>query len=79
MKRKAAKLQRTPVWADIAAIAKIFERCAAMCQQDGIDYHVDHIIPLQGDTVSGLHVENNLQILTGEENMKKGNRYDGWA
>lgn len=68
-KHRAARAQRTPSWADPAAIAKIYSECP-----DG--YEVDHVIPLHGKLVSGLHVENNLQYLTRSENASKGNKFD---
>ena len=68
--------QRMPSWADPDAIRKIYEDCAALNEKHGPrSYHVDHIIPLQGDAVSGLHVENNLQILKAVDNIKKSNKY----
>lgn len=68
-RRRAAKLQRTPAWADKLVIDMIYEDCPE-------GYHVDHIIPLQGELVSGLHTEWNLQYLPASENMSKGNRYE---
>jgi len=65
---RAIRLQRMPKWADIDAIKEFYKNCP-----DG--YHVDHIIPLRGKTVSGLHIVENLQYLTSEENLKKGNNY----
>ena len=67
-KRRSSKLQRTPVWADHLVISMIYEDCPE-------GYQVDHIIPLQGKNVSGLHVPWNLQYLTPEENLSKGNRF----
>jgi hypothetical protein len=67
-KRNAAKLQRTPPWADLDAILQIYSN-----RPDG--YEVDHIIPLQGELVSGLHVPSNLQYLTKSENSTKHCRF----
>lgn len=50
-------------------IQEIYRKCPK-------GYHVDHIIPINGDNVSGLHVPWNLQYLTPEENCKKGNKHD---
>jgi len=67
-KRRVHELQ-TPNWANIEKINEIYRR-----RPEG--HHVDHIIPLNGATVSGLHVENNLQYLTAEENLSKSNKYE---
>ena len=73
-KRRAAQLSATPPW----LTAEQFKRIEALYieahrfeQIDGIARHVDHIYPLQGKTVSGLHVPWNLQILTATENWHK--------
>ena len=74
---RAAKLQRTPKWADSEKINSYYDVCAFFNEVNGyIKYHVDHVVPLQGKEVSGLHVHNNLQILLAKENCSKGNRYD---
>jgi hypothetical protein len=75
-KRRAAKLQRTPAWADLGAIRRVYEEARRLTVATGIPHHVDHDIPLQGELVSGLHVHNNLQILTGSENSRKKNHYE---
>lgn len=68
-KYRATKSKATPAWADLSAIKDIYIRAAACGMQ------VDHVIPLHGKNVCGLHVHNNLQILSKFENCSKGNRY----
>lgn len=68
-RRRVAKLQRTPIWADTTAIDSFYLACP-------VGYEVDHIIPLRGRLVSGLHVVNNLQYLPRRENAKKRNKFD---
>jgi hypothetical protein len=71
--RRAAKLQRTPPWADLAEIRAVYD-LAAFCNQVAGPAHVDHELPLQGELVSGLHVHYNLQVLPAAENTSKGNK-----
>ena len=74
--RKAAKLERTPSWANDKLIAAHYKEAKRLEELTGIKFHVDHIIPLQGELVSGLHVETNLQLLPAHENLGKSNSFD---
>lgn len=67
-KYRASKIQRTPAWANLEEIKEIYAN-----RPEG--YHVDHIIPLQGELVCGLHVENNLQYLKATDNCSKNNSF----
>lgn len=67
-KRRKYIKERTPNWANLDKIKEIYDNCPR-------GYHVDHIIPLKGEFISGLHIETNLQYLTAEENMQKGNNF----
>jgi 5-methylcytosine-specific restriction endonuclease McrA len=71
---KLAKIKRTPMWADKEAIERMYIISDFLTNKLDEPHHVDHIIPLRGDFVSGLHCESNLQILTAEANRAKGNR-----
>lgn len=75
-KRKALKLQRTPRWSDLETIDQIYIKCAEISKTTGIMHHVDPILPLQAELVSGLHVPNNLQIITASENCSKRNSFE---
>ena len=72
---KLNKIQRTPKWANIDRIREIYELAATKTRLLGKCFHVDHIIPLQGKLVSGLHTESNLQIITAEQNSRKYNTF----
>lgn len=77
-KRSAAKLQRTPAWLsepDKNGILDLYEQSRQLTKATGEEHHVDHIIPLKGVLVSGLHVLENLQILTAVQNMQKNNSF----
>ena len=73
--RRARKLRATAKWANQSAIAEIFAMAAQKKKDTGEAWHVDHIVPLHSSFVCGLHVEHNLQIITGSENDSKGNRF----
>ena len=73
-KKKAAKINRTPPWADHDKITAVYEEAAAL-RALGVDVHVDHIIPLQGELVSGLHVHYNLRVILAADNLKKRNKF----
>jgi hypothetical protein len=66
-KRRAFKLKATPKFANLQKIKEIYMNCP-------VGYHVDHIVPLQGKNVCGLHVEWNLQYLTPYDNKSKSNK-----
>lgn len=61
--------ERTPGWADLELISDFYRNCPK-------NYEVDHIVPLRGKNVSGLHVLNNLQYLPINSNRIKSNKYE---
>lgn len=78
-KCRATKLHATPSWLTKEQLYEIEEfytlaQELAWLNQDGKAFHVDHIVPLQGKEVSGLHVPWNLQLLPAVENLKKSNK-----
>lgn len=78
--RRAAKIHRTPKWLtpdDRWMIEEIYHLAQLRSQVTGVEWHVDHVIPLLGKTVSGLHVPGNLRVIVGVENLRKGCRFEG--
>ena len=77
--RKKVVKQRTPLWLtkfDKLKIKCVYQMAAMYTRVNGEPWHVDHIVPLQGKTVSGLHVPDNLQVMRGIENISKKNKYE---
>lgn len=71
---RAAKLQATPAWlteSDIDEMRAIYSKARRLSEETGILHHVDHIYPLRGNHVCGLHCPSNLQISTATENLRK--------
>jgi hypothetical protein len=65
----AERRTRTPPWSERKAILEFYKNCPP-------GYQVDHIVPLQGKYISGLHVLGNLQYLPVSDNLAKGNHID---
>lgn len=79
--RRALKKQAFPKWLTQNHLLEIeaFYVHAKDCEIiSGQKYHVDHIVPLKGETVCGLHVPWNLQLLPSDINLSKHNNYDDW-
>lgn len=73
--RKASELNATPPWADREAIRAVYAEAERLTRETGVRHEVDHIVPLRGKTVCGLHIAANLQPLPASENLAKGNRH----
>lgn len=80
-RRRGRELKAQPLWLtdkqkqEIDDIYNLARDCELV---SGEKYHVDHIVPLQGKTVCGLHVPWNLQVLPASVNIGKSNKFNGW-
>lgn len=77
--RKRKIRERTPNWLTkehLSQIKDFYDLSMDLYSITGEKYHVDHIVPLKGENVCGLHVPWNLQVLPSDINLKKGNTYD---
>jgi hypothetical protein len=73
MERRAHKGKATPKWLSKEQRLQMKE----MYQNRPEGHHVDHIVPLKGEAVWGLHVPWNLQYLPAAENLRKSNKFEG--
>ena len=73
--RRARRRQATPAWADAPSLTEVYLCARTASAQDGRPYHVDHLVPLNGLTVCGLHVVANLAVVPGVANLSKANRF----
>lgn len=73
-KRKASILRAMPQWVNQEQLAEVYGLRDLVSKETGVPHDVDHIVPLQGKTVCGLHVPWNLRVIPRIENRKKGNR-----
>ena len=76
-KNRLERLLRVPAWLtedDKWMIEQAYELAKLRTEMFGFQWHVDHIIPLKGKKVSGLHVPTNLQVIPWQENLRKGSR-----
>jgi hypothetical protein len=79
MNYRSAKVDRMPNWLNdghLFEMESIYTYCSAL-RKIGLDYHVDHVVPLRGKSVSGFHAPWNMQVIPGKENMSKGNTFNG--
>ena len=81
-KYKKRLREATPNWLselDNFLIDEVYVMSLLRSECTGVKHHVDHIVPLRGESVCGLHAPWNLQILTATENCAKQNKVIGYV
>lgn len=76
--RRALQINRQPRWltkADKESIKQTYAQAVKISKETGVPHHVDHIVPLCGELVSGLHVPLNLRVITAFKNRSKKNSF----
>lgn len=75
--RQAATLRATPVWYDRDLVGEVYRLAECRTKLTGIRWEVDHIVPLRGETVCGLHTLDNLRVIPAAVNRAKSNTWTG--
>jgi hypothetical protein len=75
-RRRWLKSRATPKWANRRVIRALYDECKRVTRETGIRHEVDHIYPILSRTICGLHVEQNLRIVTAAFNLAKSNRWE---
>lgn len=73
LRRQHAVRRATPAWADRTQIQAMYDVAKVMSEAAGVEFTVDHIVPLRHPLVCGLHVPANLSPATRRDNSRKGN------
>lgn len=78
MQATAERLTRvaraTPGWVDWDAVTRMYAEAAYQTWLTGVEHHVDHIVPIRGKNVCGLHVHTNMRVIPGDVNRRKSNK-----
>lgn len=74
-KRRAVSRKSTPFWANQFFIKEAYRLAELRSKVTGVEWHVDHVVPLNSKIVCGLHCEHNLAVIPASANMLKSNRY----
>lgn len=74
--RKKHVKKATPFWADMHLIKIKHKERVAMTNMTGLEHHVDHIIPLQGENVCGLNIASNMRVILARDNISKRNKWE---